>query len=116
MRPSRLVNRNVVAERGRTSIRFEPELWDALEEICRREQIGLGELVRRIEQSSGGAGGRTSAVRVFVLRYFREATTEEGHRRAGHGSGFPAPVRERKDPAAQPRDPVTMRASAGQSQ
>jgi len=35
---SRLINRNVVAERGRTSMRLEPELWDALAEICRRER------------------------------------------------------------------------------
>jgi predicted DNA-binding ribbon-helix-helix protein len=27
---SRLVNRNVVAGTGRTSMRLEPELWDAL--------------------------------------------------------------------------------------
>ena len=87
MKPSRLVNRNVVAERGRTSIRFEPELWDSLQEICRREQIGIGELVRRIEQAAGDVAGRTSAVRVYVVTYFREAATEEGHRRAGHGLG-----------------------------
>ena len=30
-------------------------------------------------------GGRTSAVRVFVLTYFRNAGNEDGHRRAGHG-------------------------------
>lgn len=108
MRPSRLVNRNVVAERGRTSIRFEPELWDSLEEICRREQIGLGELVRRIEQTGGSAGGRTSAVRIFVLNYFREAATEEGHRRAGHGTGFPAPGREWKDATSQPREAAAL--------
>ena len=90
MRPSRLVNRNVVAGRGRTSIRFEPELWDSLQEICRRERIGLGELVRRIEQDAGPSGGRTSAVRVFVLTYFRSAATEAGHREAGHGSIFTA--------------------------
>lgn len=81
---SRLVNKNVMAGRGRTSMRFEPEIWDALQEICVRENIGMGELTRRIEQHSH-AGGRTSAVRVFVLNYFREAATEEGHARAGHG-------------------------------
>lgn len=96
MRPSRLVNRNVIAERGRTSIRFEPELWDSLQEICRREQIGIGELVRRIEQTAGLTGGRTSAVRVYVVSYFRDAATEEGHRRAGHGLGVP-PDRDWKE-------------------
>jgi predicted DNA-binding ribbon-helix-helix protein len=85
LRPSRLINRNVVVGRGRTSIRFEPELWDSLQEICRRERIGLGPLVRRIEQEAGPCGGRTSAVRVFVVNYFRTAATEEGHREAGHG-------------------------------
>jgi predicted DNA-binding ribbon-helix-helix protein len=79
-----LVNRNVVAERGRTSMRLEPELWDALHEICQREQAPIGEIVRRAEARSG-AGGRTSAVRVFVLQYFREAATEQGHAEAGHG-------------------------------
>ncbi len=82
---SRLVNRNVVAERGRTSMRLEPELWDALYEICQREQVPVGEIVRRVE-AKGGPGGRTSAVRVFVLQYFRAAATEQGHLEAGHGS------------------------------
>jgi len=81
---SRLINRNVTANGGRTSMRLEPEVWDALREICIREQVDLSELVRRIEQKRH-AGGRTSAVRVHVLEYFRSATTEEGHALAGHG-------------------------------
>jgi predicted DNA-binding ribbon-helix-helix protein len=68
---SRLVNRNVIAARGRTSMRLEPELWDALTEISRREGVRVGELVRRVE-ARGHAGGRTSAVRVFILEYFRQ--------------------------------------------
>ena len=95
VRASRLVNRNVIAGRGRTSMRLEPELWEALREICRREAIGLGDLVRRIEESRE-AGGRTSAVRVFALAYFRDAATEEGHRLAGHGGAplsYPSPAR-----------------------
>jgi predicted DNA-binding ribbon-helix-helix protein len=82
---SRLVNRNVTANRGRTSMRLEPELWDALQEICDRERVSLGEIVRRIEKH-GHPGGRTSAVRVHVLGYFRSAATEVGHRDADHGN------------------------------
>ncbi|HET8996477.1 MAG TPA: ribbon-helix-helix domain-containing protein [Acetobacteraceae bacterium] len=81
---SRLVNRNVVAERGRTSIRLEPELWDALLEICHREDQDLNAIVRQVE-AAGHSGGRTSAVRVFVLGYYRSAATEAGHLAAGHG-------------------------------
>lgn len=84
---SRLVNRNITADRGRTSMRLEPELWDALHEVCAREQITLGELVRRIERR-GHPGGRTSAVRVHIVEYFRAAATDAGHRAADHGS-FP---------------------------
>jgi len=82
---SRLINRNVVAERGRTSMRLEPELWEALLEICGREGQDMGSLVRKVEQN-GHAGGRTSAVRVFVMSYFRDAATETGHIAAGHGT------------------------------
>jgi predicted DNA-binding ribbon-helix-helix protein len=73
VRSSRLVNRNVVASRGRTSMRLEPELWDALAEICTRERQDLPSLMRQIEAMSY-AGSRTSAVRVFVVQYFRAAT------------------------------------------
>ena len=82
---SRLVNRNIIAGRGRTSMRLEPEIWDALAEICARENISLGTLIRRIEADTH-EGGRTSAVRVHVVEYFRAAATEEGHRAAHHGS------------------------------
>ncbi|TQF77752.1 ribbon-helix-helix domain-containing protein [Elioraea sp. Yellowstone] len=89
---STLVNRNIVAERGRTSMRLEPELWDALAEICRRERTSPSELCRRLERS-GLSGGRTSAMRVFIVQYFRAAATEEGHAAAGHGAGAAQPVR-----------------------
>jgi predicted DNA-binding ribbon-helix-helix protein len=81
---SRLINRNIVAESGRSSMRLEPEIWDALFEICRRENIAMAELVRKVD---GGReiGGRTSAIRVFAFNYFRQAATDEGHRLAGHG-------------------------------
>ena len=85
---SRLINRNVVAERGRTSMRLEPELWEALQEICEREGQDMSSLVRNVEQR-GHQGGRTSAVRVFVLSYFRDAATETGHLAAAHGKLSP---------------------------
>ncbi len=100
MGPSRLVNRNVTAARGRTSMRLEPELWEALEEICLREGLSLGEIVRRIE-GTNDPGGRTSAVRVFVLRYFRDAATGEGHANAGHGAIAPSRASSMSQPHKQ---------------
>ena len=66
-------------------MRLEPEIWDALQEICKRERVALGDLVQRVE-GKGGEGGRTSAVRIYAFQYFRAAATDEGHRSAGHGS------------------------------
>lgn len=85
MTTSRLVNRNVVAGRGRTSMRLEPELWDALHEICEREAQDMSTLVRHVE-AAGHVGGRTSAVRVYIQNYFRMAATEAGHTAVGHGA------------------------------
>jgi predicted DNA-binding ribbon-helix-helix protein len=56
-------------------MRLEPELWDALAEICTRERQDLPGLMRQIEAMSY-AGNRTSAVRVFVVQYFRTATPD----------------------------------------
>ena len=47
-------------------MRLEPELWEALLEICKRERQDMSSIVRVIEQRRDN-GGRTSAVRVFVL-------------------------------------------------
>jgi len=85
MPSSRLVNRNVQAPHGRTSVRLEPELWDALRDICLLEDAPLEDVVRRAATSLPGTP-LTSGIRVFVMTYFREAATEAGHAAAGHGS------------------------------
>jgi predicted DNA-binding ribbon-helix-helix protein len=81
---STLVNRNVTLRNRRTSLRLEPAMWRALEEICRREGCTIHEL-STIVDSTRRQSTLTAAVRVFALDYFREATTEAGHARAGHG-------------------------------
>jgi predicted DNA-binding ribbon-helix-helix protein len=70
---TRLHNKNITVEEHRTSMRLEPEFWDAIAELCRREKIDLAEMVRGAVLTHPD-GGRTSAVRVFVLDYFRSAT------------------------------------------
>ena len=81
---SSLINRNIIAETGRSSMRLEPEIWDALFEICRRENMAISALIKKVD---GGreVGGRTSAIRVFAFNYFRQAATEDGHCLAKHG-------------------------------
>jgi predicted DNA-binding ribbon-helix-helix protein len=70
---SSLINRNVRGAGKRTSMRLEPEAWDALREICLRENISTHELLARAVRSHP-RGGRTSAVSVFILMYYRAAS------------------------------------------
>jgi predicted DNA-binding ribbon-helix-helix protein len=76
--------RNIKLAGRRTSLRLEPEFWDALDEIVEREGSSLSALCERI-RGRRAAANLTAAVRLFVLRYFRSAATENGHRGVGHG-------------------------------
>jgi len=81
---SRLQSRNVTVDGHRTSLRLEQDVWAALEEICAREDMSVHEICTLIEQRRKGSS-RTAAVRAFILGYFREAASDTGHTRAGHG-------------------------------
>lgn len=76
--------RNIKLAGRRTSLRLEPEFWDALDEIVVRERSTLSALCERIK-GRRAAANLTAAVRLYVLRYFRTAATEAGHRNASHG-------------------------------
>lgn len=82
---SRLQSRNVTVDGHRTSLRLEQDVWEALEEICAREDMSVHEVCTLIERSRTGSS-RTAAVRAFILGYFREAASDAGHARAGHGN------------------------------
>ncbi len=58
-------------------------MWDALSEICAREQRSLHDICTQIDRERRQSG-LTAGVRVFILNYFREAATEEGHALAAH--------------------------------
>ncbi|HRJ60688.1 MAG TPA: ribbon-helix-helix domain-containing protein [Azospirillaceae bacterium] len=97
-----LQGRNVLLHgEQRTSMRLEPSMWLALEEIAKRECISINGLCSRIDQRLKEQARRkgidpdksevtlTSGVRVFIFAYYRAASTESGHQAAGHGLGDP---------------------------
>ena len=47
---STLVTRNVRIGGRRTSLRLEPALWDALDEVCQREGLTRHQLCTRIDE------------------------------------------------------------------
>jgi predicted DNA-binding ribbon-helix-helix protein len=68
-------------------MRLEASMWDALQEICRRERLTAADICTHVAVAKSPSLTLTAALRVFIARYFREAATEEGHARAGHGAG-----------------------------
>lgn len=84
---SSLVSRNVTIGTHRTSIRLEPDMWNGLREICRREHVSIHDIATVVSVLKPTNSSLTAAIRVFVMTYFRSAATEEGHSRAGHGPG-----------------------------
>jgi len=89
---SSLVSRNVTVAGHRTSMRLEPEMWDALSEICRRERLTIHDVCTAVD-ARRTASTLTAALRVFVMGYYRTACTEDGHIRVGHGGDL-GPVSE----------------------
>lgn len=61
----------------RTSLRLEPYLWDSLDDIAAREGIRRNVLLGRLELLVRAQGGEpanfASAVRTYVIHYYRAA-------------------------------------------
>lgn len=72
-----LISRNVTVDGRRTSLRLERASWLALEDICKFENLTLHVLCSMIEKQRQGSS-RTSAVRAFVVSYFRKAAFDAG--------------------------------------
>jgi predicted DNA-binding ribbon-helix-helix protein len=85
---SSLISRNITVMGHRTSMRLEPAMWDALIEICRREKLTIHQLCDIVAERKPPETSFTAAMRVFAMSYFRAASTEDGHSKAGHGSAF----------------------------
>lgn len=82
---STLVSRNITVLGRRTSVRLEPEMWHALRDIARREQCRIHDICSLIQVRKKSNTSLTAAIRVFLMLYYRAATTDDGHRQAGHG-------------------------------
>jgi predicted DNA-binding ribbon-helix-helix protein len=85
-RRSALIMRNISVHGRRTSIRLEPEMWDGLAEICRREYCSTQDVCSYVADHKHGS--LASSLRVFILGYFHTSSTEIGHRNAGHCQGM----------------------------
>jgi predicted DNA-binding ribbon-helix-helix protein len=83
---SSLLSRNISVLGHRTSIRLEPEMWESLKDIARREHCTVHDICSLVAARKRDSSSLTASIRVFVMLYFRAAATEDGHVKSGHGS------------------------------
>lgn len=67
---AKLLTRNIVIDGKRTTIRLESAIWDAVDDLCSREQMSRHDLCSRVEAGRDGLN-RAQAIRAAVVNYFR---------------------------------------------
>ena len=80
---------NVVVDGHRTSVRLEPQMWDALQDIVRRRRTTVHDLVTDIDRRRT-ASSLTAAIRVYIVDFYRAAALHGpalAIRRPGHPRG-----------------------------
>lgn len=81
---TKLINKVVIVNDRRTSIRLCHKEWEALDEVCNMENISKNDLLSLIENGKRNSLGLTYSARLFIIEYFRQAATTEGHLVAKH--------------------------------
>jgi predicted DNA-binding ribbon-helix-helix protein len=81
---SPVVKRSIVVAGHKTSVSLEEAFWNGMKEISGLRNVTLSELVGEID-SHRQQGNLSSAIRLFVLDYFRMRT---------HPAGAPPPTAE----------------------
>ena len=67
---SPVVKRSVIVAGHKTSVSLEEAFWNSMKEISGQRDISLSQLVGEID-SNRQHGNLSSAIRLFVLDYFR---------------------------------------------
>ncbi|MET0277714.1 MAG: ribbon-helix-helix domain-containing protein [Pseudorhodoplanes sp.] len=71
---SSVVRRTIMIGRHKTSVSLEDAFWNGLKEIYRQQDMTLIDLVGEID-SNRQHSNLSSAIRLFVLDYYRSAST-----------------------------------------
>ncbi|MCW5693100.1 MAG: ribbon-helix-helix domain-containing protein [Pseudolabrys sp.] len=64
--------RSIVIDGHKTSVSIEDEFWDGLKEIAEVRKMSVGGVISEIDRVRL-VGNLSSAIRVFVLLYFKES-------------------------------------------
>ena len=85
-----IVKHSIVIAGHRTSVSLEKEFWNALKEIAHAKHVTLSDLVALID-SDRQHGNLSSAIRLFVLGFYRDQDSLRPSKR--HGERRPTPIR-----------------------
>ena len=78
--PSTVKKRSVVIREHKTSISLEDGFWQSLKEIASSQKTAISELVNAID-SEREQTNLSSAIRLFVLNYYRMGAAPAVHSR-----------------------------------
>lgn len=70
---SLLANRVVSIYRTKTSMRFAPAEWEAIDNICKQEQIPRKILFELIDLNHDEKMSLTAAIRLFTIIYYKNS-------------------------------------------
>ena len=69
---SRPVKRSLTLRGHRTSVSLEDAFWDAFRDIAAETGRPINALAAEIDEARGTETGLASAIRLFVLRHYRD--------------------------------------------
>ena len=72
----KLVNKIITVNKRRTSMRLCTLEWEAIDEICDKENISRNKLIEKIENEKDIALGLSYSTRLFLVQYFRDAANK----------------------------------------
>jgi predicted DNA-binding ribbon-helix-helix protein len=73
---SRILKRSIMIAGHGTSVSLEPEFWEGLKELAHHRRISLAQLVAGLDAERQEEGNLSSALRLAVLAYYRDRTSE----------------------------------------
>jgi predicted DNA-binding ribbon-helix-helix protein len=73
---SQVAKRSIVVAGHKTSVSLEDAFWNGLKEIAGRRDITLSDLVAAID-SQRHHGNLSSAIRLFVLEFYRQQRIDQ---------------------------------------
>lgn len=70
-----MLSRNVRIHNRRTSVRLEPAMWSALNDIARSENCSIHDLCGAVHDMKEEGVSFTAALRVFLMEYYRSVAS-----------------------------------------